>query len=346
MKFAAWVAGLYAGTLLVAAAFVAAVVPAGEVEPVLAERAPLVVSLAALLLALCFFAVRWFFSEYVTATRRLTDQVGVLVAANQDLKLESEGASEVVELAGAVNRLADERRSLRRDVEARTREAGARLEEERNRLAALMSELAEGVLVCNAEGRILLYNERARQLFTGDEALLGLGRSLFGLIDREQVAHARDKLQGGSALARFVTATPAGRLLKVQAAPVAGEAAIAGMVLTLEDVTGVLDREQQRLRLLHALTSSVRSPAANLRAAAENLASYPDMDDRAAATLHPDRRRGIGPAVALDRRGAARLRRRGEGEPYARATCAPRSSSASHGAGSRACRGSRWRATR
>ena len=92
------------------------------------------------------------------------------------------------------------------------------------------------------------------------------------------MAHARDKLQGGSPLARFVTATPAGRLLKVQAAPVAGEAAIAGMVLTLEDVTGVLDREQQRLRLLHALTSSVRSPAANLRAAAENLASYPDME--------------------------------------------------------------------
>ena len=165
------------------------------------------------------------------------------------------------------------------------------------------------------KGRILLYNERARQLFSGDEALLGLGRSLFGLIDREQVAHARDKLQGGSALARFVTATPAGRLLKVQAAPVAGEAAIAGMVLTLEDVTGVLDREQQRLRLLHALTSSVRSPAANLRAAAENLASYPDMDGGAArcasSRSSPRSRR----SVALDRRGAARLRRRGEGEP-------------------------------
>ena len=278
MKFAAWVSGLYAATLLVAAAFVTALVPADQVGLVLAERAPLVVSMAALLLALCFFAVRWFFGEYVTAVRRLTEQVGVLVGANQNLKLETEGAGEVAELAAAVNRLADDRRSLRRDVEARARESGARLEEERNRLAALMSELAEGVLVCNAEGRILLYNERARQLFSGDEALLGLGRSLFGLIDREQVAHARDKLQGGSPLARFVTATPAGRLLKVQAAPVAGEAAIAGMVLTLEDVTGVLDREQQRLRLLHALTSSVRSPAANLRAAAENLASYPDME--------------------------------------------------------------------
>jgi DNA polymerase-3 subunit epsilon len=278
MKPAAWVLGLYAAALLVAAAFVAALVPADPAAAVLGERAPLVVSLAALLLALCIFAVRWFFGEYVTAVRRLTDQVEVVVGANQDLKLETEGAGEVAELATAINRLADERRSLRRDVETRARESGARLEEERNRLAALMSELAEGVLVCNAEGRILLYNERARQLFSADEALLGLGRSLFGLIDRAQVAHARDKLQAGSALARFVTATPAGRLLKVQAAPVAGEGAIAGMVLTLEDVTGVLDREQQRLRLLHALTSSVRSPAANLRAAAENLASYPDME--------------------------------------------------------------------
>jgi len=278
MKFAVWVLTLYAATLLVALTFVAGLAPQDQLGRIAEERAPLLVSMAALLLALCFGAVRWLFGEYVTAVRRLTDQVGVLIGANEELKLESEGAREVAELAAAINRLGADRLSLRRDAEARTRESGARLEEERNRLAALMSELAEGVLVCNAEGRILLYNERARQLFSGDESLLGLGRSLFGLIDREQVAHAREKLEGGAQLARFVTATPAGRLLKVQAAPVAGESAIAGMVLTLEDVTGMLDREQQRLRLLQALTSGVRSPVANLRAAAENLVSYPDME--------------------------------------------------------------------
>jgi len=287
MKLAVWLSTLYAATLLVALSFVAVLAPQDELGRIAEERAPLLVSMAALLLALCFGAVRWLFGEYVTAVRRLTDQVGVLASANEDLQLSSEGAREVAELAAAINRLGAERRSLRRDAEARARESGARLEEERNRLAALMSELAEGVLVCNAEGRILLYNERARQLFSGDEGLLGLGRSLFGLIDREQVAHARDKLQGGSQLARFVTATRAGRLLRVQAAPVAGEGAIAGMVLTLEDVTGVLDREQQRLRLLQALTSGVRSAVANLRAAAENLASYPDMEaERRARFIH------------------------------------------------------------
>ena len=117
MKFAAWVAGLYVATLLVAGAFVGALVPAEQLGAVLGERAPLVVSMAALLFALCFFAVRWLFGEYVTAVRRLTDQVGVLVGANQDLKLTTEGAGEVAELAAAVNRLADERRGLRSDVE-------------------------------------------------------------------------------------------------------------------------------------------------------------------------------------------------------------------------------------
>ena len=284
MKFAAWVLALYAATLaipvILALMLIIDVEAADQnvLRRIVWEQLPMLLFVAAIVFAVCYGAVRFFFSEYITPVRRLTEQVGVLVGANEDLQLANEGAREVAELAGAINRLAVERRSLRRDAEARSRESSARLEEERNRLAALMSELAEGVLVCNAEGRILLYNERARELFAGDEALLGLGRSLFGLIDREQVAHAREKLRSGAQLARLVTATPAGRLLKVQAAPVAGEDAIAGMVLTLEDVTGLLDREQQRLALLQALTSGVRSPVANLRAAAENLATYPDMD--------------------------------------------------------------------
>jgi DNA polymerase-3 subunit epsilon len=283
-KFAVWVLVLYAATLAIPVSLALMLVtgldmPDQEVlKRVAAERLPLLFSVAALLLAVCFGAVRWLFSEYVTAVRQLTEQVGVLASANEDLQLSSEGAREVAELASAINRLAADRRSLRRDAEARARESRARLEEERNRLAALMSELAEGVLVCNPEGRILLYNERAKQLFAGTDAAVGLGRSLFGLIDREQVAHAREKLQGGALAARFVTATAAGRLLKVQAAPVAGEASIAGMVLTLEDVTGLLDREAQRLALLQALAAGVRSPVANLRAAAENLGAYPDMD--------------------------------------------------------------------
>jgi DNA polymerase-3 subunit epsilon len=39
------------------------------------------------------------------------------------------------------------------------------VELEKNRLAALMSELTQSVVVCNLDGRILLYNNRARAQF-------------------------------------------------------------------------------------------------------------------------------------------------------------------------------------
>jgi len=295
-KFVVWVLALYSVLLAVAAALggllVAGQSPAdGEVlYRVLAERAPALAFAAAILLLLCLAVVRWLFGEYVTALHALAEQTGVVLGANEALRVSTQGAPEVAEAAAAINRLADAHRSLRRELDQRVQESGARLEVERNRLAALMSELAEGVLVCNAEGRILLYNERARSLFeaggaSASAAPVGLGRSVFALIDRDQIAHALEKLErhlrpgDATPVTRFVTATAAARLLKVRAAPfVDSSGVVAGVVLTLEDVTGLLGQEASRRSLLQALAAGVRAPVANIRAAAENLAAFPDME--------------------------------------------------------------------
>jgi DNA polymerase-3 subunit epsilon len=287
-KFLLWTAILY-GALLGIGAALGAVLFAGLPEAeravllaVLAERAPVLAFVAAILLFVCAGAVKWLFDEYVVAIHALAEQTGVVAGANEALRVRTEGAREVAEAAAAVNRLADAYRALKRDAERHARETAARLEEERNRLAALMAELAEGVLVCNAEGRILLYNEQARALLAA-AAPVGLGRSVFGLIDRAQVAHALEKLarlaRPGEAppTTRFVT-TVGGRLLRVRAAPfVAASGAMAGFVLSLEDVTGDIEREGSRRRLLHAFAADMRAPVANLRAAAENLRTFPDM---------------------------------------------------------------------
>ena len=294
-KFLFWTAILYAVLLAIAAALGVALgtgLPEADRETllrVLGERAPLLAFAAVILLFICAGAVKWLFDEYVTAVHALAEQTAVVLGANDTLHIATQGAREVAEAAAAVNRLAEAHRELKRDVELRTREAGAKLEEERNRLAALMSELSEGVLVCNAEGRILLYNERARALFATDAAsgaLVGLGRSVFALIDRGQIAHALEKLarlqQPGKAPpnTRFVTATAADRLLKVRAAPfLASGGSVAGVVLTLEDVTGLLDQEASRRALLQALAAGVRAPVANIRAAAENLGAFPAMEE-------------------------------------------------------------------
>ena len=104
------------------------------------------------------------FRHYVQGLLRMAEGLDVLRRANSGFRVPEEGPREVVSLAQAINRLADDRDRLLAELDARVSEARRAVEEERNRLAALMAQLAEAVIVCNAEGRIILYNEAARRL--------------------------------------------------------------------------------------------------------------------------------------------------------------------------------------
>lgn len=295
-KFALWVAALFCAGIAVPIAtglmVVAVLAPPDReiVLRVLEERAPLLVFGAMALLALAAGLVRWLFRAYVDAAAGLADLTRSARTARGTTTIVGKGAAELVRLADEIDRLAGEARRLRVDSDARVRESLAHLEEERNRLAALMSELVEGVVVCNAEGRILLYNEQARSLLADQAdastaAPVGLGRSIFSLIERDQVVHAIEKLEHarlrGEAAprTRFVAPAGPGKLLKFEAAPYRGGGGeLAGIVFTLGDVTGLLEREAQRLAVLQSIATQARSPVANIRAAAENLARYPDME--------------------------------------------------------------------
>ena len=294
-----WLAVLYCGILMVIGAFAQVSVMAIDAEHrqawlrQFADAGPALAYAAAILLFACGGVLRWVFRRYPEAARQLADQTRVLLAANPEHQVTSTGGPELVELAAVINQLADGYHRLQRDLDAKSAEARARVEEERNRFAALMSELSEGVVVCNADGRILLYNTRAAKLVghaepgpaRGDYTPLGLGRSVFGLLDRDQVAHALDKVQQQLERkverpnTRFVTGAANGALLRVQVAPfLSTDRRMAGMVFTLDDVRVLIGREGQRLKLLQALATGVRAPVANLRAAAENLVAFPEME--------------------------------------------------------------------
>ncbi|RPJ38814.1 MAG: DNA polymerase III subunit epsilon [Planctomycetaceae bacterium] len=224
-----------------------------------------------------------------------------MVNANPGLRLQVMGAPEIKSLVKVVNALAEQRESLQRDVEERVREAKASVEAEKNRLAALMSELSQSVVVCNLDGRILLYNNRARLQFqalgegiqsSSGRAPIGLGRSIFAILDRNLITHALDtiqhRLRRGSAqpVANFVTTSQADQLIRVQMAPVLGgqraeagsERLLGGYVLILDNITRSFEVESQRDQMLQSLTEGSRASLANIRAAVENLLDYPDME--------------------------------------------------------------------
>jgi DNA polymerase III subunit epsilon len=299
LKFSLWLTVFFAGivaTVAATAVMIAAGLPDEDYKVLLRiieGRVPMLGLIAVVLLFACAGVLGWLFRNYVTAVRSLAEQTRIVFAANPEHRVLSSGGSEIVDLAATINRLADAYHRLQIELETRAGASNAQLEEERNRLAALMSELSEGVLLCNVDGRILLYNEQAKALFGAAaqapgarRGLVGLGRSVFALLDRDQVAHAVDKLQFSLDQGvdfpdtRFITNAVTGALIKVHMAPfLSAGGRIAGMVLTLEDVTELLDLEGQRRSLLQTFAAGVRAPMASLRAAAENLASFPEMNE-------------------------------------------------------------------
>ena len=298
-RFALWLGVFFDAIVALVAAVVALLaVGLGEEEErvvrhVLEERAPLLAFVALLVFIACGGVLRWLHARFVAPLRSLAEQARIVASANIEHRVAADGAAEIAELAAAINRLGDAYRGQHGDMEARVAESNSRLAEERNRLAALMSELSEGVLLCNADGRILLYNEQARTLFTpavqgpvSSQSPVGLGRSVFAFLDRDQIAHALDKIQSSldrkheTPVTHFLTTSVAAGLVRVRLAPfLSTEGRIGGMVLTLEDVTAAFGQEAQRRSLLQALATRVRRPAANVRAAAENLFSFPEMKD-------------------------------------------------------------------
>jgi len=222
----------------------------------------------------------------VRGTKKVAEQMRLMLSANRNFRIALEGPPEVQDMARAANDLAGQRDALLADVEAQVRLARASMEEERNRLAALMSELAQAVVVCNLDGRILLYNPRAHHMFA---AQIGLGRSIFSILDRGQIVHALEKIRqrmdkGEHApTAHFIASAESARLLRVQMAPVLhggadeAESATTGFVLTFEDITASFERESGRERALHALTDGSRAALGNIRAAVEMLRDSPDM---------------------------------------------------------------------
>lgn len=247
-------------------------------------RLPLGAMLTAVGFFLGLYVVRRLFQQYVQGLLRMAEHLRLMLGANRDLRVAVAGPPEVQQLAAATNQLAEQRNAQALQIEAQISAAKASLEEEKNRLAALMSELNQAVVVCNRGGNVLLYNRRASALATQHGSSLGLGRPIFTLLERHQVDHARELAErrlasGKAAMASFVTNTGDGQLLRVQLAPVqAGSDNISGYVLSMENITRNMEQEAARDRMIHDLTEGTRGSLGILRAAVANLVDYPDMD--------------------------------------------------------------------
>ena len=258
-----------------------------------------------LLIAGAGLAIEWVFRLYVFPIGKIAEETGIMHGVNTGRRLHVEGSRDVRQLAAAINASADAFEALHRSVEERIAEARARIEEEKTILSVALAELPEGVLVFSPEGRIILYNERARQLLESSsdpaagfqraqtDGVIGLGRSIFGAIDKPLVTSALDEIaarlrRGGQELtSSFVIPGRSGRLLQVATVPILSPLReMTAFILILTDATEQMEAFRRAESLVQSYTIQMRRALAGIRAAVELILDVPGLPSAKSREFH------------------------------------------------------------
>jgi DNA polymerase-3 subunit epsilon len=248
---------------------------------------------------LVLFAAAWavFHRWIVRPIEVLTAEAETLALTQQDRGLLMPSRHALERLPRAVEQLARKLVAARAGTAEAIADATRRAEEQKSWLEAILLDLTEGIIVCNLEHRILLYNQAAARILNMRDAL-GLGRSLFGLLTGEPILQTLELLQqsgqangkAGSGAAeraseqhshRFVCATvDIGTLLETRLSLVRQPSgATSGYVLSFADIGQQIENLALRDGILRETMVEWRHPLANLRAAAETLFANPTLKD-------------------------------------------------------------------
>ena len=233
-----------------------------------------------------------FTRAFLRDVRRLSEAGRLVLGANPAYRIPPQGHPDIQELTQVFNQFGEHFAALQQARADAIQQARADLEEERTLLATLMAELTEGVVVCNLDGQILLYNRGAHRLLDASAqaengVFVGLGRSIFGMLDRNTIAHAVEQVRNRqqrredderTIVTDFMTTAANGRLLRARLAPfMAQDDELRGCILTVQDISEGIERSRRRDALLQTLTEKLRAAVGAIRAAIETVESYPEM---------------------------------------------------------------------
>jgi two-component system phosphate regulon sensor histidine kinase PhoR len=183
------------------------------------------------------------------------------------------GPREVVQLAEALDRLA---RAVRASL--------ARVGAERDRLDAVLANLADGVVLVDGQGRVARLNPAAERLL-GRTAAQAVGRTTAEVLRDHELVRlveaVRQRSSAGPPPSAFVEWGAPRRFLRAAAGRF-GAGAAAQTLLLLQDLTELRRLETVRRDFVANVSHELRTPIAAIKAMAETLRDG-GLDDPAAA---------------------------------------------------------------
>ncbi len=191
----------------------------------------------------------------------LTEGARQLTAGELDYRVQAQGRDETQELAQAFNRMAASLRNLVRDLSV-----------ERGKLTAVLNTMADGVVVIDGSGRIVLVNHAAEESLnlTGGDVLdrrfteiirdHNLQQLVARCTEQREVQHEEVEIPQWQ------------RYLSVITTPLA-EHGDSSVLLTMHDLTRIRQVETTRREFVSNVSHELRGPLAAVKILAESLAS-------------------------------------------------------------------------
>lgn len=197
-------------------------------------------------------------------------------------------------LAPALGDLSRTLEKARGEREAAVREATARAERQKARLESILHDLSDGILICNREHEILLYNPAAVDILA-DVGTIGLRRPVHDVLAPGPVRHNLARLEKRIRDGRHLThdlgvsqpfaALCADGLTTVEAVMtltlVPGSPEPQGYVLTFSDETELLAASAEAERKVVGIAERIREHAGSLHLIGELLAASGGLNGRA-----------------------------------------------------------------
>lgn len=221
------------------------------------------------LAVILLLAAAWLAWRHAALRRRLQEYHAAVRLVGEEQRPPSdlpEDLPGLEELANAVKTLA-----LAQEVRASS------LEAERARLAAVLEQMTDGVLIADSAGRVQFVNPAAERLFNAPDAL---GRSVVEVLRHHKLVEAWQRCQQSGQAQDESTELPRQRtFLQLVALP---DRQTGGSLLLVHDLTRVRRLESVRRDFISNVSHELRTPLASLKALTETLRDGALEDPQAA----------------------------------------------------------------
>lgn len=189
--------------------------------------------------------------------QEVTRNAALLAQGNFDRKIQVRSNDEIGKLTGMFNFLT-----------TRLKETMEEISDEKEKMEAILTNMADGVIALNSRGEIIHINPAARQMLSLEEDPTGKN---FESALKDLFKINPEDFLGEDSRAREVLVKKDKVVIKSIIAPLKRESRIIGLILVLQDITKQFSLENMRKEFVANVSHELRTPLTTIKSYAETL---------------------------------------------------------------------------